>query len=307
MSQQTIDWLLEGDSAIRWQVLKNILNDSEKNINKERALIFKAGWGKKLLSYQDYEGTWGKSLYCRKWISTTYTMLLLKSLGLKQDNKQARKACQILWEKGNNNDGGINFSFSFEYSETCVTGLVLSILSYFNFDKTKLEILVKHLLKQQMKDGGWNCRSFKGDTHSSFHTTINVLEGLSEFEKSYPGSSSKIEESRNKAIEFLLVHHLFKSHRTGEIFDSRMTRFSFPERWHYDIMRVLDFFQENDISKDERMTDSIEIIIKRKNKEGRWLLQQRHPGKTFFEMEKPGKSSRWNTLRAMRILNWWNK
>ena len=306
MSQYTIDWLLKGDPSVKWQVLNDIVKADKKTIEKERARISKEGWGAKLLSYQDNEGTWAQSLYSRKWISTTYSMLLLRRFGLSQNNKQALKAGKILWEKGKFKDGGINYSVSYTYSETCITGLILSILSYFKFDEATLKILVEHLLKQQMNDGGWNCRSYKGDTHSSFHTTINVLEGLREFEKYCPGSSFDLPSSRNKAIEFLLKHRLFKSHRTGKIFDQRMTRFSFPPRWHYDIMRILDFFQECKTPKDERMTSAIEIILKKRDEKGLWSLQQKHPGRTFFEMELLGKPSRWNTLRGMRILKWWN-
>jgi hypothetical protein len=305
MSQYIIDWLLKGDPSIRGQVLNDIVLADIKTINKERNLVSESGWGAKLLSYQDYEGTWAQSLYNRKWISTTYSMLLLKRLGLPQNNKQALKACSVLWEKGKYKDGGINYSFSYKYSETCVTGLILSVLSYFRFDEQNVKILTQHLLKQQLPDGGWNCRSYKGDTHSSFHTTINVLEGLREFEKNYHISHFDISASRDKAVEFLLRHHLFKSHRTGKIFDQRMTRFSFPPRWHYDIMRVLDFFRECKIAKDLRMADAVEIISKKRNEKGLWPLQQKHPGKTFFDMEIPGKPSRWNTLRGMRIMKWW--
>jgi hypothetical protein len=305
MPHNIIEWLLNGDPSIRWQALNDLVKARSKLVEKERARITKDGWGAKLLSYQDKEGTWAQSLYSRKWISTTYTMLLLKRLGLPKINKQALRACNILWEKGIYKDGGINYSASYSYSETCITGLVLSILSYFRFDESNVKILAEHLLKQQMKDGGWNCRSYKGDTHSSFHTTINVLEGLREFEKNYPGNTFDIEGSRNKAVEFLLKHKLYKSHRTGKIFDQKMTRFSFPPRWRYDVMRILDFFRECNTTKDERMTDAVNIILKKRNTNGIWPLQQRHPGKTFFEMELPGKPSRWNTLRGMRILQWW--
>ena len=305
MPPYIIAWLLKGDPSIRWQVLNDLVKADSKSVEKERARISIEGWGAKLLSYQDKEGTWAQSLYSRKWISTTYSMLLLRRLGLPKNNKHALKACNILWEKGIYKDGGINYSVSYSYSETCITGLVLSILCYFRFDEFNVKILAGHLLKQQMKDGGWNCRSYKGDTHSSFHTTINVLEGLREFEKNYPGNSLDIGGSRNKAVEFLLKHNLYKSHRTGQIFDQKMTRFSFPPQWHYDIMRILDFFQECKVPSDERMTDAMEIIIKKRNEKGLWPLQQRHPGKTFFEMELPGKPSRWNTLRGMRILKWW--
>ncbi|MFZ0454409.1 MAG: hypothetical protein WCE54_17200 [Ignavibacteriaceae bacterium] len=305
MSNDIIEWLLTGDPSIRWQALADLINADRKSVEKERVRITKEGWGAKLLSFQDKEGTWAQSLYSRKWISTTYSMLLLRRLGLPKNNKQALSACDILWEKGIYKDGGINYSASYSYSEICVTGIILSILSYFGFEETYLKKLTGHLLSRQMEDGGWNCRAYKGDKHSSFHTTINVLEGLREYEKNCPGDSFDIEGSRNKAVEFLLKHKLYKSHRTGKIFDQKMTRFSFPPRWHYDIMRILDFFRECKIPKDERINDAVNIILKKRNEKGLWPLQQRHPGKTFFEMESPGKPSRWNTLRGMRILNWW--
>jgi hypothetical protein len=158
-----------------------------------------------------------------------------------------------------------------------------------------------------MNDGGWNCQSFKGAAHSSFHTTINVLEGLKEYQEKFNPNKKTISASISKGIGFLLVHKIFKSHRTGKIMDDKMTRFSFPTGWRYDVLRALDFFQENRTAKDQRMNDSIELVIKRKSRSGTWKLQNRHAGKTFFKMEKIGKPSRWNTLRALRVLKWWGE
>lgn len=170
-----------------------------------------------------------------------------------------------------------------------------------------------------MDDGGWNCLSVKGHTHSSFHTTIIVLEGLREYEKflcqthgchinHIAGKTAKrmaqIKDARDAAVEFLLAHRLFRSHRTGEVVDERLLRFSFPPRWRYDIMRGLDFMQECRVKKDHRFDDAIAVLKKKQTKDGLWKLQNRHSGRAFFEMEKPGKPSRWNTLRALRILRW---
>jgi len=156
-----------------------------------------------------------------------------------------------------------------------------------------------------MKDGGWNCQSYKGAKHGSFHTTISVLEGLMEYQKSIKPRSKTISNSENKGIEFLLVHRLFMSHKTSKIVDGKMTRFSFPTRWRYDVLRALDFLQGYNVPKDERMNEAFELVLKRRDKDGKWKLQNRHSGKTFFEMEKVGKPSRWNTLRALRVLKWW--
>jgi hypothetical protein len=180
--------------------------------------------------------------------------------------------------------------------------MVLSILAYFEFEDERLERLVEHLLEQQMPDGGWNCQSYQGATHSSFHTTISVLEGLAEYDQRRP--SSRVVESQQRGIEFLLLHRLFRSHRTGAVVDPRMTRFSFPTRWHYDIMRALDYLQARRLPYDQRMSEAIALVRQKQRPDGTWPLQNRYPGRTFFEMEAVGQPSRWNTLRALRILKW---
>jgi hypothetical protein len=303
-NQQVIDWLLQGDPAIRWQVMRDLVGASDNKVQQEQKNVAMKGWGHRLLALQDSTGIWGGGLYGPKWISTTYTLLLLRRLGLEPFHSQALKGCQLLLDKGFYGDGGINFFPSYQHSETCVTGMVLSLLAYFGSTDGRIERSVEHLFNQQMPDGGWNCDSYKGATHSSFHTTICVLEGLREFEKRYPENGSLVAESQIKAREFLLVHRLFRSHRNGKIVDPKMTRLSFPPRWHYDIMRALDYFRECHAQPDPRMEDAVIIIRQKHGTDGRWKLQQRYPGRNYFEMEKVGQPSRWNTLRALRILKW---
>ncbi len=305
IEKNILNWLLNGDPSIRWQTLQGFTNSSQNKIFSERKKIASEGWGAKLLSYQQQDGKWADSLYSRKWISTTYTMMLLKNLGLLPGHKQVIKACKVLLEEGLYEDGGINYFPQYNHSETCVTGIVLSVLAYFQFEDPRIKSLVSHLLKQQMQDGGWNCRSYKGATHSSFHTTINALEGLGEYQRNYEPNNKQISKSINIGIEFLLVHKLFKSHHTGNIVDSKMTKFSFPTGWRYDVLRALDFFQDYNTPKDERLNDAVELLIKRRGEDSKWKLQIRHPGKYFFDIEKVGISSRWNTLKALRVLKWW--
>lgn len=300
-----IDWLLKGDPSIRYQTMRDILNAPCEELLKERDKISRQGWGDQLLNRQDPLGTWGKGIYTPKWISTTYTLLLLRRLAISPKNPQARQGAQILLDKGFYEDNGINYFKSLNHSETCVTGIVLSILCYFNIEDARINKLVNHLFEQQMPDGGWNCQSYNKATHSSFHTTVLVLEGLREYEKYTSQLNGDCKSSSLKAIEFLLQHKLYKSDKTGKIVDYKMTYFSFPPRWRYDVMRVLDFIQEAGAEKDKRMNDAIHLLLKKRTKEGLWKLQGKHPGKTFFEMEKVGQPSRWNTLRALRILKWW--
>jgi hypothetical protein len=193
----------------------------------------------------------------------------------------------LLLDEGFYADGGINYFRSLKHSETCVTGMVLSILTYFNKQDERKAGLVEHLLDQQMADGGWNCQSYQGATHSSFHTTISVLEGLREYKKRRP--DQYLTDSQNRAVEFLLIHRLFRSHRTREVVDPRMPGFSFPPRWRYDIMRALDYFQERNLPLDPRIADAIGLLKKKRRPGGTWVLQNRYPGRACFELEQVGQ------------------
>jgi hypothetical protein len=272
--------------------------------------VARQGWGARLLARQDRTGTWagGKSsdagLYSPKWISTTYTMLLLRDLGLTPTNRQARRACELLLDRGLQRDGGINYGWRGR-SETCITGMVLSILCHFGYEDERLDTTVEYLLREQMADGGWNCRRDHGATHSSVHTTISALEGLWLYELHCKRHARAVKAAQSQGREFLLVHQLFRSHRTGAIIKPIFLRFSFPPRWHYDILRALDYFQAVNAPRDERLAESIEMVRKHQTKDGRWLLENDYKGKTYFAMERVGAPSRWNTLRALRVLKWW--
>jgi hypothetical protein len=183
----------------------------------------------------------------------------------------------------------------------------LSILSYFKHADDRLDTIASHLLEQQMPDGGWNCRRPHGATHASVHTTISVLEGLRFYELHRGRKVREVRAAQHSGREFLLVHRLFRSHRTGEIIKPAFIRFSFPARGHYDILHALDYFQAVNAACDPRMADAIDIVRNSRRKDGRWLLQNSHKGKTYFELERVGAPSRWNTLRALRVLNWWDE
>jgi hypothetical protein len=310
-----IQWLLDGDPAIRWQVLQDILDAPARLVDRERKAISRRGWGERLLAQQGPGGRWagGQSsdsgLYSPKWISTTYTMLTLRDFGLPNSNRQARKACPLLMDEGLQPDGGISYGTWAKWQrrgETCVTGMVLSILSYFEHEDPRLDTVAAHLLGEQMPDGGWNCRRRGGATHASVHTTISVLEGLRHYELHGGRALRAVRAAQRRGREFLLIHRLFRSHRTGEIIKPEFLRFSFPPRWHYDVLRALDYFRAVNAPRDPRLADAIEVVHANQRPDGRWPLQNRYRGKTYFEMEPLGAPSRWNTLRALRVLKWWN-
>jgi hypothetical protein len=307
-----IQWLLEGDPAIRWQTLRDLVGAPERAVEQERSKVASDGWGARLLARQDAEGTWAGGLssdgglYSPKWTSTTYTLLLLRDLGLGVGNRRARKACRLLLDRGLQRDGGINYGWRGR-SETCITGMVLSLLAYFRYDDARLQTIAKHLLEAQMADGGWNCRRPLGATHASMHTTISVLEGLRLLELHLESDVDALRVAQRRGREFLLVHRLFRSHRTGNIIKPDFTRFVFPPRWHYDILRALDYFQAVDAPRDPRLSEAIDVVRTRRRDDGRWSLEYAYKGKTYFQLERIGTASRWNTLRALRVLKWWDQ
>jgi hypothetical protein len=300
---KTLAWLLAGDPAIRWQALRDITGASARTVERERRKVATEGWGARLLARQDPEGTWAGGLYTPKWTSTTYTMLLLRDLGPAPGTPQAQRACALLLDRGFYKDGGIGFGW--RASDTCVTGMVLSILSCFEYDDDRLDVIAEHLLGEQMADGGWNCRRPYGATHASVHTTISVLEGLRIYELHRRRNVRSVRTAQRRGREFLLVHHLFRSHRTGRIIKPDFMRFSFPPRWHYDVLRALDHFQAVSARRDGRLAEAVELVRRARSPDGRWPLHNSHKGKVFFELERQGAPSRWNTLRALRVLKWW--
>jgi hypothetical protein len=301
-----VAWLLSGDPAIRWQALRDLAGLSGARLAREQARVAREGWGRRLLDLQRPDGQW-KGLYTPKWTSTTYTLLLLRAFGLPAKNRGARLGARGLLDAGLYPDNGINFwPTRRTISETCVTGMVLAIASRFSGRDPRLDRLADHLLAEQMDDGGWNCRRPRGATHSSLHTTISALEGLWEYGQAGGRLSDETRRAREAAHEFLYAHRLYRSHRTGAVIDSRMTRFSFPPQWHFDVLRGLDYLRAAGAARDPRLADPIELVRQRRAGDGTWPLQNVYRGEYHFVLETRGKPSRWNTLRALRVLRWWD-
>jgi hypothetical protein len=300
-----MSWLLDGDPSIRWQVLRDLTDAPPAEIAAERARVAETGWGARLLSVQDPDGKWGGGHYSPKWISTTYTLRLLRHLGIAPSNSGARRGMAKLSERAEWYDGGVGYFVSIE-AETCVTGMTLALASYFGgFDQHR-KPMARWLLGQQLEDGGWNCDTRLGSTRSSFNTTILVLEGLLEYEQTQPaGLIRKIQAARRRGHDYLLDRRLMRSLRTGEIIRSSWTRFSFPPRWHYDVLRGLDYLQYSRSKPDDRAGEAIDLLLSKRTKDGRWKLQNHHSGREHFKMEQTGQPSRWNTLRALRVLRWY--
>jgi hypothetical protein len=305
MSDVILDWLVDGDPAIRWQTQRDLLHESPEVWQATRAEVGRVGWGKQLLGCQDQGGTWGEGLYGPKWTSTTYTLLLLRRLGLPPSNVQAIAGCRRLLDGGDWIDGGVSLFTGQQLAEKCVNGMVLQLVSYFDVPDSRTSSVVEMLLEANMADGGWNCEDFRGATHSSFHTTISVLEGLQEWKQRTGGSEA--DAAIASGHEFMLRHQMYLAHRTGEVIDRAWLTFHFPPRWHYDVLRGLEHLQVANASTDHRATGAVELVRSKRRKDGRWNKGSQYSGRTFFVLEDGSAPGRWNTLRALRILNWWEE
>jgi len=302
--ENLITWLLEGDPSIQYQTNRDLLNKNKKNVQNK---ISKEGWGKNFLSLQKEDGHWGKAFYQPKWISTHYTLLDLKNLSISPSTRSIRKIIASVLKKEMNRSYEKKFEMIVN-KDMCINGMVLNYSSYFNSVEKDLEPIVDYLIENQMEDGGFNCMSNRsGAVHSSLHTTLSVAEGISEFEKNgYKYRLKELRKMENECREFILQHRLYKSDKTGKVINYQFLKFLYPSRWRYDILRCLDYFQSSNSKYDERMGDAIDYLITKRKKDGSWPLHAKYPGEIHFEMEKAGKPSRWNTLRALRVLKHFN-
>ncbi|MGD2049890.1 MAG: hypothetical protein PVH03_10350 [Chloroflexota bacterium] len=299
---QLIQWLLEGDVSIQYQVHRDLLNSDRPQL---RERIATEGWGAQFLQLRNQNGHWGRAFYQPKWTSTHYTILDLKNLGIEPDQKAISHSISLILEENMGQDGGINPAVTIEQSDVCINGMFLKYACYFKVEEEELHSIVDFIIGQQMGDGGFNCNSNRqGAVHSSLHSTISILEGILEYSRN--GYTYRLEELNQIAAEsreFILQHQLFRSDHTGEIIDKRFLMLSYPSRWRYDILRALDYFQFAGVQYEPRMQEALDVLKKKRRKDGTWPVQARHPGQTHFEMEKAGQPSRWNTLRALRVLD----
>ncbi|MBL6983735.1 MAG: hypothetical protein ISR58_21340 [Anaerolineales bacterium] len=298
--RQLIDYLLEGDVSIRYQVHRDLLATEKPDLQDR---IATEGWGAQFLSFRKKEGHWGQRFYQPKWISTHYTILDLKNLAISPKNEDIRQSISQVIQNLKGPDGGIFPIGKERKSDVCVNGMFLNYAAYFLISEDDLKSIVDFLLSEHMKDGGFNCNSNTiGAVHSSLHSTISVIEGILEYAKNgYGYKREELQEAEEKSREFLLQHRLFRSDQADNIIDKKMLMLSYPSRWKYDILRALDYFQFARISYDPRMQDALDILKKKRRSDNKWPVQAKHPGQTHFDMEKTGGPSRWNTLRAMRV------
>ena len=318
-----VEWLLDSDPAIRWQAIRDLTDATGEEVAFERARVAGEGWGARLLELQRPDGHWDKSTpnftssagaswwqslpphrqgtLFPEWTSTAWSLMLLRGFGLDPTSEEARRAVtrireHVAWE----HDGEPFFAGEVE---PCINGKVVALGPYFG---ENVHGIVDRLLGEQMSDGGWNCEQENGSTRGSFHSTIDVLEGLLEYERAV-GSTSRVSAARLRGQDYLLDRRMLRRLSTGEVIDPDWTHFSYPTYWHYDVLRGLDYMRAAGVAPDERVAEAIELVESRRDSDGRWALENQHPGRMHFPMDEgEGRPSRWNTLRAMRVLRWYS-
>jgi hypothetical protein len=306
-----IDWLLDGDPSIRWQVMRDLLDARPADVTAERAKVEREGWGAHLLALADPDGLWaGGACFPasyrggepgQPWTATMHTLQTLQLLGLDPNSETARRAIALVAENGRWEHEGQRY-FDGEV-EPCINGRTIETGAYFGVDVAPV---VERILHERLDDGGWNCEAENGSVRTSFDTTINVLEGLIEFEHA-TGGSDETRTARRSGEEYLLERGLFRRKSTGDVADPRYRDLVFPYYWKYDILRALDYFRRAEAPHDPRMEEAVEVIRSKRQPDGRWLLDGIHPGRVHFDIEPAvGGPSRWNTLRALRVLRWWD-
>ena len=307
-----IQWLLDSDPSIRWQVMSDLTGAPADEIAAERAKVATEGWGAQLLALQSPDGRWGGAAWNHGWDSTMHVLMLLREMGLDPAGDAAQRALalvrdRVTWRGCGPPECDDNPFFDGEL-EPCINGQVGAVGAYFGQDVSGI---VQRLLGEQLPDGGWNCEAANGSTRSSFNTTICVLEALLEYEQA-GGATPEVTAARLRGQEYLLERRLFRRRSTGEVIVDRKggaawTHFAFPTWWHYDVLRGLEYLRRAGVTPDQRVAEAIELVASKRDSDGRWPLEVRYPGRMPIEIDAGvGQPSRWITLRALRVLDWYS-
>jgi hypothetical protein len=306
-------WLIDSDPSIRWQVMRDLAGAPAGEVAAERARVATEGWGAQLLALQGPDGRWAGAAWNRGWTSTMHVLTLLRDLGLDPASDQARRAVglvreRVTWKGSGPAECADNRFFAGEL-EPCINGQVGAAGAYFGQD---VRGIVGRLLAEQLPDGGWNCEAENGSRRSSFNTTICVLEALLEYELQGE-AGPEVTAARLRGQAYLLERGLFRRRSTGEVIErdrkggADWTRFAFPTWWHYDVLRGLEYLRRAGVARDGRLSEAVELVASRRDRDGRWPLEVRYAGEIPVEIDEGvGRPSRWNTLRALRVLDWFS-
>ncbi|MCA0292852.1 MAG: squalene cyclase [Actinobacteria bacterium] len=311
-----IAWLCDSDPAIAWQTRRDILGQDEREWHPVQDQVETTGWGARLLAQRGADGLWAGGAFLpsgftrelweaegQPWTATSYALTDLREYGL---NPATRVGGDIVRRVGANARWDHDDEPFWEgEAEECINGRTVADGAYFGADVSGI---VERLLGQRQPDGGWNCERAKGSTRSSFHSTINVLEGLMQY-AAHEGDTAQLRQARRSGEEFLLQRNLFRRLSTGKPASEEILKITHPSRWHYDVLRGLDYFRAAGryagTRPDARLAPALDWLRSRRLPDGRWSVDVRPRGRAWFHADDgEGMPSRWATLRALRVLTW---
>jgi hypothetical protein len=294
--------------------MRDLLDVPEPEWRAERAKVETEGWGARLLSCEDDDGQWAGGAFVpagfdfreweqsgQPWTATSFSLTQLRDFGLDPASARARRAVELVGANSRWDEGSQPF-WEGEVEE-CINGRTAADGAYFGVD---VSTIVGRLVGERLDDGGWNCERANGSVRSSFATTINVLEGLLEYERA-TGGTPESRQARRSGEDYLLERHLFRRFSSGQPADEQFLALTYPTRWHYDVLRALDYFRSaaalTGEPLDGRLAEAVRHVRSKRLADGTWALDWRPKGRVWFEMDDGvGKPNPWVTLRAMRVL-----
>jgi len=314
-----LDWMLDTDPALRWQVERDLAGAPPEVWESTRARVATEGFGARLLALQDPDGQWAGGAYFpadfdfhgpeaaddagQPWTATTWTLNTLRDWGVDAavlGDTAARLAASSRWEYDDLPywDGEV---------DACINAYTLANGAWLGADVSGL---AQWFVDHRLPDGGWNCEWVEGSTRSSFHSTLNSIRGLLSYER-LTGVGGDPREARHAGQEYLLERRLLYRKSTGELVAPWATRLVYPFRWFYSALNAVDHFRaaalHDATPPDPRLADAVEVIRGARQPDGTWVQDRRHPGRVWFEVDVPaGEPSPWLTFYATRALAWWD-
>lgn len=318
LDSPVLDWLLDADPTLRWQVERDLAGAPPEVWEATRARVATEGFGARLLALQGPDGQWAGGAYFpgdfdfhgpeaaegagQPWTATTWSLNTLREWGL--DAASLAGTAELLaansrWEYE-------NLPYWGGEVDCCINAYTLANGAWLGADVTGI---ARWFLEHRMPDGGWNCEWENGSTRSSFHSTLNTLKGLLYYETATGDES--LREARRAGEEYLLERRLMRSLSTGELVGPWVTRFAYPFRWFYGVLNAADYFRaaalHDGTAPDPRLSDAMEAILAARRSDGTWAQERRHPGRVWFEVDVPaGEPSRWLTFYGTRVVAWWD-
>jgi hypothetical protein len=321
VDEALIPWLLDSDPTLRWQVQRDLLAEPPEVWEATRARIATEGFGAQLLALQDPDGQWAGGAFFpadfdftgpeaaegagQPWTATTWSLNMLREWGLDGSVLRERRTAELLAENSR-----------WEYDDLpywggevdcCINAYTVANGVWLGAD---IDGIVDWFVEHQLADGGWNCEWVEGSTRSSFHSTLNSLKGLLEYDAA-TGGTDATHEARRRGEEYLLERDLFRRLSTGEPVEYWVNRYAYPFRWFYSVLNAAEYFRLARLwdgrPPDPRMSEAMEMIRAARQSDGTWIQERRHPGRVWFEVDVPaGEPSKWLTLYATRVLDWWD-